>query len=101
MLRKIFMLWLVIFTIAGCKDRYDEGYASGYVDGSAAGEKIGFEKAMDQRDAESSAIESYASSSYVTTEVCGGSGVNVNGKHYAGGKTGCVRVFSDGKVQRY
>ena len=85
MLRNIFMLWVVILVIAGCKDRYDEGYVAGYADGSAAGEKIGFEKSMAQHDAESRAIESYVSSPYVTTEVCGGSGVNVNGKHYAGG----------------
>ena len=101
MFRNIFMLGVVILTIAGCKDHYDEGYAAGYADGSAAGEKIGLEKAMAQHDAESRAIENYAASPYVTTEVCGGSGVNVNGKHYAGGKTGCVKVFSDGTVKRY
>lgn len=101
MFRNIFMLGLVIFTITGCKDRYEEGYATGYEDGFAAGEKMGFEKAMAQRDAESRAIESYASTPHVRTEVCGGSGVNVNGKHYDGGKTGCVRVFSDGTVKRY
>lgn len=101
MLRNIFMLGMVIFIITGCKDRFDEGYAAGYVDGSLAGEKIGFEKATVQHDAESRVMENYVDTPYVTTEVCGGSGVNVNGKHYAGGRTGCVRVFSDGTVKRY
>lgn len=101
MLRNAFVLWVALFFMTGCKDRFDEGYAAGYADGSAAGEKTGFEKAIAQREAESRTIERYNSSTYVTTEVCGGSGVNVNGKHYPGGKTGCVRVLSDGTVQRY
>jgi len=46
MFRNILMLGLIIFTIAGCKDRYDEGYATGYADSSAASGKIAFEKAM-------------------------------------------------------
>ncbi len=101
MLRNAFVLWEAIFIMAGGKDRCDEGYVAGHADGSAAGEKIGFEKAMAQHETESRAIERYDSPTYVATEVCGGSGVNVNGKHYAGGKTGCVRVLSDGTVQRY
>jgi hypothetical protein len=101
MYRNLLVLLVVMFAITGCKDRYDEGYAAGYADGTDAGEKIGYEKAQEQHETESRATESYYPSRYVTTEVCGGSGVNVNGKHYPGGKTGCVRVFSDGTVHRY
>jgi hypothetical protein len=36
-----------------------------------------------------------------TTEVCGGGGVVSNGRHYKGGKTGCVRLLGNGKVQQY
>ena len=45
--------------------------------------------------------QSYTSTTYTTTEVCGGGGVNVGGRHYSSGQTGCVRVLSDGTVQRY
>jgi succinate dehydrogenase/fumarate reductase-like Fe-S protein len=36
-----------------------------------------------------------------STSVCGGGGVEVNGKHHGAGKTGCVRVYSDGRIEKY
>jgi hypothetical protein len=36
-----------------------------------------------------------------STAACGGNGITLNGKHYSGGKTGCVKVYSDGRVERY
>lgn len=86
--------------LASCSDRFDEGYRSGYASGYSAGEQAGIEKALKKASEERryNYEPSYSSSS---TEVCGGGGVNVNGKHYSGGKTGCVRVMSDGTVKRY
>ncbi len=96
------MKWIVmlsfIFLLSGCKDKYQEGYQSGYVDGVIQTEnrlkKEYEEKLQDQK------ITNRSFSVY-STEVCGGGGVNVNQKHYEGGKTGCVRVYSDGRVERY
>ncbi len=45
--------------------------------------------------------QSYTPTTYTTTEVCGGGGVNVDGRNYSSGKTDGVRVLSDGTVQRY
>lgn len=94
-------LCLSLALVAGCNDRFDEGYAAGYNDGRVAGEKAALEKAERKGAAQRRSAETYRSTGYVTTEVCGCSGVTVNGKHYAGGKTGCVKVFSDGTAHRY
>lgn len=90
----------LLLVISGCNDRYQEGYQEGYSEGASFTEnrlhKDCEEKLSKQkRDSETS---SYGGGS---TEVCGGGGVNLNGKHYSGGKTGCVRVYSDNRVERY
>lgn len=96
------LLPIAIFS-TGCTDKYKEGYDEGY----AAGVEITKRQLQDEFDRKVAQIERdsrYSSSSYssvTSTEVCGGSGVNLNGKHYSGGKTGCVRVHSDGKVEKY
>jgi hypothetical protein len=86
--------------LAACNDRYEEGYRSGYNDGVIAGEKLGLEKATAQQRM-APRYEPVTESRSVSTSVCGGGGVNLNGKHIKPGKTGCVRVMSDGTVQRY
>lgn len=100
------LLLLVAFVSSGCSERYKEeyekGYQAGYADGqhdarNECDEKLKKERTTCQEEIESLTREPSATS----TEVCGGGGVNFNGRHYAGGKTGCVRVFSNGKVERY
>lgn len=113
-LRIMFLLKLIyVFTfsviflsaIAGCKDRFQEGYEAGYSDGLSDGTDSAENKCTEKVEEEKKACrdQSYLTdtSSEVTTEVCGDAGVNANGKHYSGGKTGCVRVYSDGRVDRY
>lgn len=84
----VFILSLILY---GCKDRYKEGYDIGYSDGVAITEN----RLKNEYEEKNNRL------SVTSTEVCGGGGVNVNNKHYAGGKTGCVRVYSDGRVVRY
>ncbi len=90
--------------ITSCKDRYKEGYDAGYEEGfsqaSIVGEKGCNERLKEEKGACSNKSYSSGYSSEYSTAVCGG-GVNVNGKHYDGGKTGCVRVYNDGRVVRY
>lgn len=90
-------------TLVACKDRFDEGYAAGYAEASAAVRKTVEEQCETKVRSCERAASSYTPPSFssVTTEVCGGGGVTFNGKHYKPGKTGCVRVFSDGRVQRW
>lgn len=98
---KIITPLLMALTLSSCSDRFDEGYRNGYAIGYSAGERAGMEQAS--KKAEEERRYSYEPPSYSgsSTEVCGGGGVNVNGKHYSAGKTGCVRVMSDGTVKRY
>lgn len=96
---KIIAPILMALTLSSCSDRFDEGYRNGYASGYSAGEQAGIEKAS--KKAEEERRYSYEPSYGSSTEVCGGGGVNVNGKHYSAGKTGCVRVMSDGTVKRY
>jgi hypothetical protein len=92
---------LLVVCLAGCADKYQEGYAAGYEAGEVAARTRDAAQ-CEERQREQERLRTQSdSSAYVTTEVCGGAGVNVNGRHVAGGKTGCVRVFSDGRVQRY
>jgi len=97
----LFLLLTTLTFATGCNDRFQEGYSAGYKDGLATGEKLGLEKFEQEYAAKLLTSQSYAPTTYTTTEVCGGGGINVGGKHYSGGKTGCVRVLSDGTVQRY
>lgn len=95
------LLILATFAVlVGCNDRFDGGYRTGFADGLREGEKAEAEKAA-AAERERRRRESLATARSVTTEVCGGGGVNFNGKHIRPGKTGCVRVFNDGTVQRY
>lgn len=99
------IITLCVISTFGCKDRYQEGYDAGYAEGFSQA-KVGVEERCVERleeEKRSCRNRSYSSSysSGYSTEVCGGGGVNANGKHYEGGKTGCVRVYSDGRVVRY
>ena len=89
----------LIFSLSGCKDKYQEGYQSGYIDGVYDTEK----KLKKEYEEKISELERKKQNSFSvsSTSVCGGGGVNLNGKHYSGGKTGCVRVYSDGRVEKY
>lgn len=106
--RRALVCGLMLFSlvgVVGCKDRYQEGYDAGYSEGFSRA-KFGVEKRCEERIEEeknSCRDRSYSkrSSGAYLTEVCGGAGVTANGKHYEGGKTGCVRVHSDGRVERY
>ena len=84
--------------LSGCKDKYQEGYQIGYSDGVRSMESKLEESEKKLQDEKRKSQYSYSS---VSTEVCGGTGVNLNGKHHSGGKTGCVRVYSDGRVEKY
>ena len=80
----------------------DRGYAEGYDYGVAVTEK----RLNDLIELQAEKIrrlerQSTTYSGAYSTEVCGGNGVNVNGKHHSAGKTGCVRVYSDGRIEKY
>lgn len=91
--------------LIGCADKYTEGHEAGY----QSGYRQGFDDANKQATAaceerlrrERRECSEASSPTYSSTEVCGGGGVNVSGKHYPPGKTGCVRVHSDGRIERY
>ncbi len=89
--------------LPACSDKYEEGFQVGYAQGARDAEvkvRAELEQKINALEREkSSSTSSYSSTT--STEVCGGSGVNLNGKHYSGGKTGCVKVFSDGRVEKY
>ena len=101
LLKNIFIVTLAIISLSflsGCKDKFQEGYESGYADGTNATEQR-LKKEYEEKisDLERKSRNSF---SVTSTSVCGG-GVNLNGKYYSGGKTGCVRVYSDGRVEKY
>jgi hypothetical protein len=100
MLKRCVLLLVVCLT--GCTDKYQEGYAAGYEEGEAAARAREVARCEEQqREQERHRTQADSPSAYVTTDVCGGTGVNVNGRHVSGGSTGCVRVYSDGRFQRY
>ena len=96
---------LAVAFIGGCEDRYDEGYRAGYADADAVAEsRIESQKAalaVCEEERSEAIYDTGANYRSVTTTVCGGGGVNVSGKHISPGKTGCVRVYSDGTTERY
>ncbi len=95
---KVLVISIVVLALYGCKDRYQDGYDAGY----AAGVSFTETRLRSEYEEKLRNFEEKANRLSVTsTEVCGGGGVNVNNKHYPGGKTGCVRVYSDGRVVRY
>jgi len=102
---RILCLLIPLVVLCGCEDKYQTGYAAGhaagYAQANAAAERrvaeVRAELERENRDA-NAIRESFNS---VETTVCGGGGVNLNGKHYSGGKTGCVQVLSNGTVRRY
>jgi hypothetical protein len=98
LMKKYFVAVVLVTLLSGCSDRYQEGYDAGYSDGAITTEKR-LKREYEERLAEQKRDSfSYSSTS---VETCGGAGVTVNGKHYQGGKTGCVRVYSDGRVRQY
>lgn len=92
------------FIFVGCTDRYEEGFQKGFADGfdqaTAIHNTICSEKIEEEKRVCNAGNDFSSSFDGYSTEVCGG-GVNVNGKYHSGGKTGCVRVFSDGRIERY
>jgi hypothetical protein len=98
--RRALLLTLTLLLV-GCEEKYEKGYQDGRI--------AGMQEARAQcnsrvEEAEQACRRSYSntpSHDSVVTTVCGGGGVNFNGKHYSGGKTGCVRVYASGKVERY
>jgi len=98
-----FMLFSALLLLSGCRDRYQEGHDAGFIDGFIAGSKSSDESCEQKIENAKEMCEqnSRPSFSSYSTEVCGGSGTSVNGKFYPAGKTGCVRVFTDGRVERY
>jgi hypothetical protein len=92
------VIFVILGLLAGCRDRFEEGYRAGYADGMVYGVEIAKERARAPTAVEQSKSEFPPT---LTTEVCGGGGVTVDGKHYRPGKTGCARVMGDGTVQRY
>ena len=90
----------LLFLLTGCEDKYQEGYQQGYSEGASFAENK-MNKECDEKLSKQEHDATSSSYSVTSTEVCGGGGVNLNGKHYSGGKTGCVRAFSDGRVEKY
>lgn len=107
--RKYFPWYIIImptiFGLIGCdyrfQDGYDQGYAKGYTAGLQEASELAAKRCDERVDALANSCRSARYSSSVSTQVCGGDGVTLNGKHYPGGKTGCVRVYSDGRVERF
>ena len=98
---KILFLSILIF-LTGCEDKYQKGYETGYLEGVSVTEKklkeiIELQEEKIRRQERQSTYSPGVSS----TSVCGGGGVEVNGKHHSAGKTGCVRVYSDGRIEKY
>lgn len=100
--QRLFVVAVCIGLCVGCQDRYQEGYQDGY---STAMSQVSNCTTQLDRCEQEKKNNSYSSSSSnfssVTTEVCGGNGLTLNGKHVRPGKTGCVRAYSDGRVERY
>lgn len=101
---------MILALAAGCEDRLETryregvraGYADGYNKGRLEGHRQGRLEAEKECDSRSSSHGGHSySGGTVVAEVCGGGGVNVGTQHYSGGKTGCVRVYGDGRVDRY
>ena len=90
----------LLLLLTGCEDKYQEGYQQGYSEGASFAENK-LNKECDEKLSKQERDSTTSSYSATSTEVCGGGGVNLNGKHYSGGKTGCVRAYSDGRVERY
>lgn len=101
---KIILLLVFVLLFSGCEDKYQKGYAEGYQRGYSEGAsdtENRMNKEFDEKLSKQELDDLTTSYSVRSTEVCGGGGVNVNGKHYSGGKTGCVRVYSDGRIEKY
>jgi len=99
---RAFFAFAAFALLLGCEDRYQSGYEDGYADTNTEARLAGTEDCQErQPDYGYRTYSSYqAPTRSVTTEVCGGGGVNVDGKHHAPGLTGCVQVFSDGTIER-
>jgi hypothetical protein len=93
---------VLTLTLSGCKDKYKEGFDDGFVQGTASTEAR-LRKEMDEKIETLKRESERSTYNYggLSTGVCGGGGVTVNGKHHSPGKTGCVRVHSDGRIEKY
>jgi len=81
-------------------DRLSESYAKGYADGYEQGKLDGAAMERDNAARQSSYEES-SIAPHVVVEKCGGGTVTLNGKSIRSGKTGCVRVWSDGRSESF
>jgi hypothetical protein len=100
------LVLLVLISLAmcltGCGKKYEEGLQEGYARGAADAEaRVRGELEPQIASLKQQYSSSVSSLQISSTSSCGGSGINLNGKYYSGGKTGCVRVYSDGRVERY
>ena len=91
----------IFLLLVGCEDKYQKGYETGYLEGVSITEKR-LNELIQLQEEKIYRLErqSNYSSGVSSTSVCGG-GVEVNGKHHSAGKTGCVRVYSDGRIEKY
>jgi succinate dehydrogenase/fumarate reductase-like Fe-S protein len=98
---KIFLLTIFLLLV-GCEDKYQKGYENGYLEGVSVTEKKLNEviELLEEKIKRQERQSTYTSG-ISSTSVCGGGGVEVNGKHHGAGKTGCVRVYSDGRIEKY
>lgn len=91
--------------LSGCEDKYKTGHDAGYAEGYAAGYAKASEEAEQRakklRQEAWRAAFSEPSSPVVAASICGGNGMNLNGKYIRPGKTGCVDALSDGTFRRY
>lgn len=97
------LMFSLLLVLTGCKDKYQEGYSEGYAAGYAQAHADAEASCGDKVEAakQSCSYSSQSSGFSTVTEVCGGNGMDYNGKHYSPGKTGCVRITADGRVERY
>lgn len=96
----------VVEFVSACGNGYQEAYDAGYEAGLAAGtlDAKNAVKVPEACEPESEARAAAApgwTSGPAFTEVCGGGGVDVGSTHIEPGEAGCVRVFNDGRIERY
>lgn len=103
--RAALVVTAVVF-VSACGNGYQEAYEEGYEAGLAAG-KLDAKKAVKvpevcepESEASAAAAPNWTSGP-AFTEVCGGGGVDVGSTHIQPGESGCVRVFNDGRIERY
>lgn len=100
----------LVVLISACTQETDaehkQAYEAGYADASVKLKNV-YERRVQEMEAthrrEVEVLKSQIPGPSLTqsTEICGVDGANVNGRHIDGGKTGCVRMYSDGRYERF